>query len=106
MKAWESYKEMVKEYLSSLELPEDFAENVEKYVESWGGFIAPIQETSIRRGKGFFGSGPNGQSPVELKAGRKKIRFYVDGDYFERVVKPLIEMSNFKEYKETKLWIF
>ncbi|WP_457742517.1 hypothetical protein [Thermococcus sp.] len=104
--AWESYKESTKEHLRSLQLPEDLAENAEKYVERWGGFIAPIKETSIKRGKGFLGNEFNGQTPVELKAGKKNVKFYVDSEYFERVIKPFIGVSDFKEYKEAKLWIF
>jgi len=100
------YEEAVERYLSSLELPPDFVERADEYArESARSFVARIEETSVKRGKGFLGNEANGQTPVELRAPNGSVRFYVATETFEKV-KPKLQTLPFREYREARLWVF
>ena len=105
-KAREEYEEAVRNYLSSLELPPNFVEHIDDYArESDRSFVARVEETSVKRGKGFLGNEANGQTPVELKAPNGSIKFYVATETFEKI-KPTLQAIPFKEYKGARLWVF
>ena len=105
-KARAEYEEAVRNYLSSLELPPDFVERIDDYArESARSFMARIEETSVKRGKGFLGNEANGQTPVELKALNGSVKFYVATETFEKI-KPTLQTLPLREYKEARLWVF
>ncbi|MBO8175359.1 MAG: hypothetical protein H0Z18_08885 [Thermococcus sp.] len=105
-KARAQYEEAVQNYLSSIELPPDFVERIDDYAkESTRSFSARIEETSVKRGKGFLGNEANGQTPVELKCPNGSIKFYVATETFEKI-KPKLQTLPFREYREARLWVF
>ncbi|WP_457753840.1 hypothetical protein [Thermococcus sp.] len=105
IRAWEEYREMLEKHLRSLDLPEDFIENLDKYVMEKNGFMARIEEISVKRGKGFLGGeSADGLTPIELKAPHGFIKFRIEKELFEKQIKPILESLPIKSYKEAKFW--
>lgn len=67
------------------------------------GRVSRVEETEVKRGKGFLGNEANGQTPIELKAPNGSIKFYVATETFEKI-KPTLQAIPFKEYREARLW--